>query len=88
MPRQPGPWSLDNVKARLRQKQVEREKEASARYRRQEAARREKQETVGETSLSRCLLCFVLVCIVLLSVVVIALCAVIFSLLKKENENR
>ena len=55
MPPKPGPWSLDNVKARLRQEQVEREKEASARYREQEA-RRAKQETVGETSLSRCVL--------------------------------
>ncbi len=88
MPRQPGPWSLDNVKASLRREQVEREKEASARYRQREAALRVKQETVGDTSLSRCLLCFVLVCIVLLSVVVIALCAVIFTLLKKENEIR
>ena len=83
MPQQLGPWSLDNVKAKLRQEQVEREKEASARYRRQEAARRAKQETVGETSFSRGVLCFVL-----LSVVVLALCAVILSLLNKENENR
>ena len=88
MPPKAGPWSLDNVKARLRQEQVEREKEASARYREQEAARRGKQETVGDTSLSRCVLCFVLLCFVLLSVVVIALCAVIVSLLKKDNENR
>ena len=88
MPRQPGPWSLDNVKAKLRQEQLEREKEASARYRRQEAARRAKQETVGKTSFSRGVLCVVLFCFVLLSVVVLALCAVILSLLNKENENR
>jgi hypothetical protein len=87
MPQKAGPWSLDNVKARLRQEQVEREKEASARYREQEA-RRAKQETVGETSLSRCVLVVFVLCFVLLSVVVIALCAVIVSLLKKENEDR
>ena len=85
MPQKAGPWSLDKVKTRLRQEQVEREKEASARYRRQEAARRAKQETVGETSFSRGVLCVVLLCFVLLSVVVLALCAVIVSLLKQRE---
>ncbi len=83
MPPKPGPWSLDNVKARLRQEQVEREKEASRRYRQLEA-RRAKEETVGGTSLSRCVLVVFVLCFVLLSVVAIALCAVIVSLLKKE----
>ncbi len=33
MPERPGPWALDNVKRRLRQEQVVRERAASARYR-------------------------------------------------------
>ncbi len=53
MPQKAGPWSLDKVKTRLRQEQVEREEEASARYRQHEA-RRAKEETVGGTGLSRC----------------------------------
>jgi hypothetical protein len=87
MPQKAGPWSLDKVKARLRQEQVEREEEASARYRQQEA-RRAKEETVDGTSLSRCVLVVLVLCFVLLSVVIFALCAVFFSLLKKENEDR
>ena len=83
MPPKSGPWSLDNVKARLRQEQVEREKEASRRYRQLEA-RRAKEETVGGTGLSRCVLVVFVLCFVLLTLVVISLCAVIVSLLKKE----
>jgi hypothetical protein len=83
MPPKPGPWSLDKVKARLRQEQVEREKEASRRYRQLEA-RRAKEETVGGTGLSRCVLVVFVLCFVLLTLVVISLCAVIVSLLKKE----
>lgn len=85
MPQKAGPWSLDKVKARLRQEQVEREEEASARYRQREA-RRAKEEIVGETDLSRCVLVVLVLCFVLLSVVVLALCAVIWSLVKKDNE--
>ncbi len=83
MPPKPGPWSLDNVKARLRQEQVEREKEASRRYRQLEA-RRAKEETLGGTGFSRCLLVVFVLCFALLTLVVIALCAVIVSLLKNE----
>ena len=87
MPQKAGPWALDKVKIRLRQEQVEREQEASARYREQED-RRAKEETVGGTSLSRCVLVVFVLCLFLLSVVVVALCAVILSLVKKENEDR
>ena len=85
MPQKAGPWSLDKVKARLRQEQVQREEEASARYRQREA-RRAKEEIVGETGLSRCVWVVLVLCVVLLSVVVLALCAVIWSLVKKDNE--
>ncbi len=87
MPQAAGPWSLDKVKLRLRQEQVEREEEASARYRQQEA-RRAKEETVGGTTLSRCVLAVLVLCFVLLSVVVLALCAIIWSLVEKHNEER
>ena len=87
MPRVAGPWSLDKVKLRLRQEQVEREREASARYRQQEA-RRAKEETVGGTTLSRCVLVVLVLCFVLLSVVVLVLCATIWSLVQKQNEER
>ena len=85
MPQKAGPWSLDKVKARLRQEQVEREAEASERYRQRET-RRAKEEIVGETDLSRCVFVVLVLCFVLLSVVVLALCAVIWSLIKKDNE--
>jgi hypothetical protein len=78
---------LDKVKLRLRQEQVEREKAASARYRQQEA-RREKEEIVGGTTLSRCVLTVLVLCFVLLSVVVLVLCATIWSLVQKQNEER
>ncbi len=87
MPKKAGPWSLDKVKARLRQEQEEREVEASARYRQQEA-RRAKEETIVGTSFSRCVLVVFVLCFLLLSVVIVALCGVIFSLLKRENEER
>ncbi len=87
MPRVAGPWSLDKVKLRLRQEQVEREREASTRYRQQEA-RRAKEATVGGTTLSRCVLVVLVLCVVLLSVVVLALCATIWSLVQKQNEER
>ena len=75
MPPKPGPWSLDNVKARLRQEQVEREEEAIARHRKQEA-KRAKEETVGGTSLSRCVLIVLALFFLVLFVVVLALCSV------------
>ena len=87
MPQKPGPWSLDKVKARLRREQVEREEEASARYREREA-RRAKEEIVGGTGLSRCVLVVLVLCFVLLSVVGLALCGVITSLVRKHNEER
>lgn len=86
MPQRAGPWSLDLVKARLRREQVEREEEASERYRQRE--RRLKEQTVGGTSLSRCVLVVLVLCCVLLSLVVLGLCAVILSLVKKDNEER
>ena len=85
MPQKPGPWSLDKVKARLRREQVEREEEASARYREREA-RRAKEEIVGGTGLPRCVLVVMVLCFVLLSVVVLALCGVIATLVRKEHE--
>ena len=87
MPKKAGPWSLDKVKERLRQEQVEREEEAIARYRQQEA-KRAKEETVGGTSLSRCVLVVFVLFSAVLSVVALALCAVILTLVKKENAER
>jgi hypothetical protein len=86
MPDRAGPWSLDKVKTRLRREQVEREKKASERFRRQEA--RSQEQTVGGTSWSRCVLVVLVLCCVLMSLVVLGLCAVIFSLVKKDNEER
>jgi hypothetical protein len=86
MPHRAGPWSLDLVKARLRREQVEREEEASERYRRREA--RLKEQRVGGTSLSRSVLVVLVLCCVLLSLVVLGLCTVILSLVKKDNEER
>ena len=77
---------MDKVKSRLRREQVEREEEASERYRRREA--RSKEQTVGGISLSRCVLVVLVLCCVLLSLVVLGLCAVILSLVKKDNEER
>ena len=77
---------MDLVKARLRREQVEREEEASERYRQRE--RRLKEQTVGGTSLSRCVLVILVLCCVLLSLVILGLCAVILSLVKKDNEER
>ena len=84
MPKKAGPWSLDKVKERLRQEQVEREVEASARYRQLEA-KRAKEETVAGTSLSRCVLVVLALFFLVLFVVVLAFCAVIVTLVKKEN---
>jgi lipopolysaccharide/colanic/teichoic acid biosynthesis glycosyltransferase len=75
MPKKAGPWSLDKVKEEL---------EASARYRQLEA-KRAKEETVAGTSLSRCVLVVLALFFLVLFVVVLALCAVIVTLVKKEN---
>ena len=87
MPKKAGPWSLDKVKERLRQEQVKREEEASARYRQLEA-KRATEETVAGTSLSRCVLVVLALFFLVLFVVVLALCAVIVTLVKKENAER
>ena len=86
MPQRAGPWSLDKVKSRLRREQIEREEEASERYRRREA--RATEQSVGGESLSRCVLVVLVLCCVLLSLVVLDLCGVVLSLVKKDNEER
>ena len=87
MPEKAGPWALDKVKTRLRREHVEREEAASERYRQQEA--RPKEQTVGGTSGSNCVLVVLVLCCFLLSLVVVALCAVILSLsLSLSPENR
>ena len=74
------------MKSRLRREQVEREEEASERYRQRE--RTLKEQTGGGTRLSRWVLVVLVLCCVLLSLVVLGLCAVILSLVKKDNEER
>ena len=58
--------------------------EASARYRHLEA-KRAKEEIVAGTSLSRCVLVVLALFFLVLFVVVLSLCAVIVTLVKKEN---
>jgi hypothetical protein len=97
MPAQPGPWQLDKVKRRLRQEQVAREEAASQRYAQQEERGQVRRNTnhdeqalsLQERNLGGChcaviLLVSVLVFVLLLLVLV--LCAVVYHLLKKGNE--
>ncbi len=95
----PGPWQLDRVKRRLRQEQVAREEEASERYKQQEERVKVQQNTnqyekrlsVQERNVGGChwavvLLSLVCVLVFLLLVCVLVLCAVVWHLVKKENE--
>ena len=87
MPVQAGPWQLDRVKQRLRREQVAREEAASLRYRQEEEAgkiKENKNQIVGENQ--RVLILLVCLLVFLLFVCVLALCAVVFALLKKDNE--
>ena len=81
---QPGPWALDKVKKRLRAEQVQREKAASARYRRQEEKQLNQEGQTVKTSACQCSLLVVLTlyCI-LLSLVVLVLSSVVLRILKK-----
>jgi hypothetical protein len=87
MPVQAGPWQLDRVKQRLRREQVAREEAASFRYRQQEEAGKVKENTNQEVGGNqRALILLVCLLVFLLFVCVLALCAVVFALLKKNNE--
>ena len=81
---QPGPWALDKVKKRLRAEQVQREKAASARYRRQEQKEFHKEGKTVKTSACQCSLLVVLtLCCILLSIVVLVLSSVVLRTVKK-----
>lgn len=87
MPTKAGPWQLDRVKDRLRREQVTREEAASLRYRRQEEDGKVKENTNQEVwGNQRALILLVCLLVFLLFVCVLALCAVVFVLLKKDNE--
>ena len=87
MPAKPGPWQLDRVKDRLRREQVARERAASLRYRRQEEEDKVKENTNQEVwGNQRALILLVCLLVFLLFVCVLALCAVVFILLKKDND--
>ncbi len=97
MPYNPGPWQLDRVKRRLRQEQVDREEKASERYKQQEARLKVQQNTnqyekrlsVQERNVWGChwaVVLLVCVLVFLLLVCVLVLCAVVWHLVKKENE--
>ena len=87
MPTKPGPWQLDRVKDRLRREQVAREEAASLRYRRQEEEGKVKENTnQGAWGNQGALILLVCLLVFLLFVCVLALCAVVFILLKKDND--
>jgi hypothetical protein len=97
MPAQRGPWQLDKVKRRLRQEQVEREAALSERYAQLEGRGQVRRNTnrddqalsLQERNLGGCrcvLILLVSVLVFLLLVLVLVLCAIIFHLVKKRNE--
>ncbi len=97
MPAKPGPWQLDKVKRRLRQEQVTREEAASERYAQQEERGQVRRNTnqdnqalsLQERNLGGCncvVILLVYVAVFLLLVLVLALCAIVFHLVKKGNE--
>jgi hypothetical protein len=97
MPAKPGPWQLDKVKRRLRQEQVAREEAVSERYAQQEERGQVRRNTnqddqalsLQERNLGGChyvVILLVSVLVFLLLVLVLVLCAFVFHLLKKGNE--
>ena len=81
---QPGPWALDKVKKRLRAEQVQREKAASARYRRQEKKQLDQEAQTVKTSACQCSLLLVLtLCCILLSLVVLVLSSVVLRIVRE-----
>jgi hypothetical protein len=97
MPSKSGPWQLDKVKRRLRQEQVAREEAASERYKQEEDREKVLQNTnqdeqrlsLQERNVGVChwaVILLVCVLVFLLLVCVLALCAVLWHLVKKENE--
>jgi hypothetical protein len=69
MPQQPGPWQLNETKARLRREQVQREVAASERYRRVEDTDKVREKS----SFSNFILCLLVVCCLFLSLSVLVL---------------
>jgi hypothetical protein len=81
---QPGPWTLDKVKKRLRAEQVQRERIASAKYRRQEEKKEEQETQIAKTNTTPCSVLLALtLCCLLLPLTVLVLCGVVLSLGKK-----
>ena len=77
MPRNtPGPWQLEEVKTRLREEQVKREKAASARYR----------PDVKKSSCQCSVVLVLSVCCLLLSLVALLLSTVVLRLASKKEE--
>ena len=79
MPQQPGPWQLNETKARLRREQVQREQAASDRYRRAEG----KDKVAEKSSFFNSILCLLVVCCLFLSLSVLLLST---ALLKDRNK--
>ena len=80
MPKKHGPWHLNEVKSRLRQEQVERERAASQRHRQQEE--RAQGGNRGETSQSNCVLLLLALCLFLLALCLLLLSGTVFSLVQ------
>ena len=83
MPKNPGPGDLNEVKSRLRQEQVERERAASLRYRQQEE--RDQGGNRDETSQSNCVLFLLILCLFLLALCLLLLSGTVFSLVLVQN---
>ncbi len=87
MPKKPGPWDLNEVKSRLRQEQVERERAASLRYRQQK-----ERDQDGHRGESRCLRFFVLLVLALscflLAASVVFFSRLVFFLVQKLDERK
>ncbi len=78
-----GPWALDKVKNRLRAGQVQREKAASARYRRQEDKQKDEEAQSINSSASQCSVLLVLtLCCFLSSLAVLVLSIVALRIAK------
>ena len=82
----PGPWTLDKVKKRLRAEQVQREKAASARYRRQANRQQDEEAQSVKSSACQCSLLVVLtVCCLLLSLIVLVLSSVVLRVHSRKQ---
>ncbi len=74
----PGPWALGKVKKRLRAEQVQREKAASARYRRQEDKQKDEEAHSVKSSACQCSVLLLLTfCCLLLSFAVLVLSSIV-----------